>query len=59
MKHVPKETTDEALIQEFLENGVKIRHGKTKPPMADLGLRNNQWNNKLTKEEKALSDKKA
>ena len=31
---------------------------KTKPPMADFGLRNNQWNNKFTKEEKAISDKK-
>ena len=53
MKHVPKETTDESLIQEFLNNGGKISHGKTKPPAAELGLSNNQLNNKLTKEEKA------
>ena len=59
MKHVPKETTDECLIQEFLNNGGKISHGKTKPPPAELGLSNNQWNNKLTKEEKAVRDKKA
>ena len=59
MKHVPKETTDESLIQEFLNNGGKISHGKTKPPAAQLGLSNNQWNNKLTKEEKAARDKKA
>ena len=59
MKHVPKETTDESLIQEFLNNGGKISHGKTKPPAAELGLSNNQWNNKLTKEEKAVRDKKA
>ena len=59
MKHVPKETTDESLIKEFLKNGGKISHGKTKPPTAELGLSNNQWNNKLTKEEKAARDKKA
>ena len=59
MKHVPKETTDESLIQEFLNNVGKISHGKTKPPAAELGLRNNQWNNKLTKGEKAARDKKA
>ena len=49
MKHVPKETTDEVLIQEFLKNGGKISHGKIKPLMAELGLRNNQLINKLTK----------
>ena len=59
MKHVPKETTDESLTQEFLNNDGKISHGKTKPPEAELGLSNNQWNNKLTKEEKAARDKKA
>ena len=59
MKHVPRETTDEALIQEFLNNGGKISHGKTKPLAAELGLSNNQWPNKLTKVEKAERDKKA
>ena len=59
MKHVQKETTDESLIQEFLNNGGKISYGKTKPLQAELGLSNNQWNNKLTKEEKAVRDKKA
>ena len=59
MKRVPKETTDESLIQEFLNNGGKISHDKTKPPAEELGLSNNQWNNKLTKEEKAARDKKA
>jgi len=58
MKHVPKETTDDALIQEFLKNGGKVSVGKTKPPVAELGLSNNQWNNKLTKDEKAARDKK-
>lgn len=58
MKHVPKETTDDALIQDFLKNGGKVSVGKTKPPSPELGLSNNQWNNKLTKDEKAARDKK-
>ena len=58
MKHVPKENTDDALIQEFLKKGGKVSVGKTKPPVAELGLSNNQWNNKLSKEEKAARDKK-
>ncbi|WP_172623824.1 hypothetical protein [Octadecabacter sp. SW4] len=58
MKHVPKETTDDALIQEFLNNGGKVSKGKTKQPPAELGLSNNVWNNKLTREEKAARDKK-
>ncbi|MBU2981774.1 hypothetical protein KO498_08090 [Lentibacter algarum] len=58
MKHVPKETTDDALIQEFLNKGGEVKIGKTKPPKAELGLSNNQWNNKLTKEEKAARDGK-
>ncbi len=58
MKHVPKDKTDDALIAEFLANGGTIKKGKTKPPKAELGLSNNQWNNKLTKEEKAARDGK-
>ena len=58
MKHVPKETTDDALIQEFLNKGGKVSKGKTKPLPAELGLSNNAWNNKLTKEETAASDEK-
>ena len=58
MKHVKKETTDDALIQEYLNKGGKVSVGKTKPPKAELGLSNNQWNNNLTKEEKAARDKK-
>ena len=53
MKHVPKPTTDEDLIAEFLNKGGTIKKGKTKPMPDDLGLSNNQWGNKLTKEEKA------
>ena len=58
MKKVPKETTDEALIQAFLDKGGEIKKGKTKPFPADLQISKNQWNNKLTKEEKAARDKK-
>lgn len=54
MKHVPKPTTDEDLIKAFLEKGGEIKKGKTKPMPEDLGLSNNQWGNKMTKEEKAL-----
>jgi hypothetical protein len=53
MKHVPKPTTDEDLIKQFLDKGGSIKKGKTKPMPGDLGLSNNQWGNKLTKEEKA------
>ncbi|MEJ6477734.1 MAG: hypothetical protein QNL92_03525 [Octadecabacter sp.] len=58
MKQVPKESTDDSLIQEFLKNGGKVSHGKTKPLASELGLSNNVWNNKLTREEKAARDKK-
>ncbi|MGB3246422.1 MAG: hypothetical protein WBB25_17950 [Sulfitobacter sp.] len=53
MKQVPKPTTDEDLIQAFLDKGGSVKKGKTKPMPADLGLSNNQWGNKMTKEEKA------
>lgn len=53
MKHVPKPNTEEDLIQQFLNKGGTIKKGKTKPMPDDLGLSNNQWGNKLTKEEKA------
>ena len=58
MKHVPKNTTDDALIQEFLNKGGKVSVGKTKPLPSELGLSNNTWNNKLTKEEKAARGKR-
>lgn len=57
MKHVPKETTDDALIREFLNKGGKVSVGKTKPLPPELGLSKNVWNNKLTKEEKIARDK--
>ncbi|MGB0797929.1 MAG: hypothetical protein ACPGRD_01240 [Planktomarina sp.] len=58
MKQVPKENTDDALIQEFLNKGGKVKTGKTKPLPAHLGISKNVWNNTLTKEEKAARDKK-
>ncbi len=53
MKQVPKQNTDDDLIQAFLDKGGEVKKGKTKPMPSDLGLSNNQWGNKLTKEEKA------
>ena len=53
MKNVIKPSTDEDLIQQFLHNGGKVTKGKTKPMPDDLGLSNNVWGNKLTREEKA------
>lgn len=57
MKQVPKQNTDDSLIQEFLNKGGKVSHGKTKPFPKELGLSKNVWNNILTKEEKAARDK--
>lgn len=58
MKHVPKETTDEALIREFLDKGGSVSVGKTKPMPYDMGISKNTWNNKLTKAEKSAKAKK-
>ena len=58
MKQIPKKNTDEELVQEFLKNGGKISVGKTKTLPTELGLSNNVWNNKLTREEKLARDKK-
>lgn len=58
MKHIPKPTTDDALIQEFLKKGGKVSVGKTKPLPNELGLSKNVWNTKLSKEEKAARAKK-
>jgi len=58
MKKVPKETTDESLIAEFLNKGGSVSVGKTKPMPYELGISKNTWNNKLTKEEKAAKVKK-
>ena len=56
MKHVLKDTTDDALIQEYLNKGGKVSKGKNKPLYPALGLSKNVWNQTLTKEEKAARD---
>ena len=58
MKQITKKNTDDALVQEFLKNGGKISVGKTKSLPSELGLSNNAWNNKLSREEKQARDKK-
>jgi hypothetical protein len=52
MNHQPKKNTDEDLIKQFLEKGGEVTKGKTKPMPAELGISNNTWNNKLTRDEK-------
>ena len=54
MKQIIKPTTDEDLIKQFLEKGGKVSVGKTKPMPSDLGISNNSWGNKMTKEEKEV-----
>jgi len=52
MNHQPKKNTDEDLIKQFLEKGGEVTKGKTKPMPDELGISNNTWNNKLTRDEK-------
>jgi DNA-binding NtrC family response regulator len=50
-----KKPVDEELERmkaEFLAKGGEITKGKTKEMANELGISNNQWNNKLTKAEK-------
>ena len=49
MNPLPNKNTDEDLIKEFLDKGGEITKGKTKAMPSELGISNNQWNNKLTK----------
>ncbi|MGO4917089.1 hypothetical protein [Pseudogemmobacter sp. W21_MBD1_M6] len=58
MKQIPKKNTDEDLIKQYLEKGGNVSVGKTKPMPSELGISNNSWNNKLTKEEKSAKAKK-
>lgn len=58
MKQVPKPTTDDALIQEFLNKGGEVKKGKTKPLPSQLTLSKGAWGQTFTKEEKAARDKK-
>jgi len=58
MNHQPKKNTDQEMIDEFLKKGGEITKGKTKPMPSELGISNNQWNNKLSKAEKTAKDGK-
>ncbi|MEN8891948.1 hypothetical protein [Planktotalea arctica] len=58
MKQVPKSTTEDALIQEFLNKGGAVKKGKTKPMKPELGISKNVWGQTLTKDEKDARDKK-
>ena len=55
---MPKKSTDEDRIKQFLERGGEVKKGKTKHMPSELGISNNNWNNKLTKEEKDKKKKK-
>jgi hypothetical protein len=52
MGHEPKKTTDQSMIDEFLNKGGKVTKGVTKPMPNELGISNATWNSKLTKAEK-------
>lgn len=54
----PKKTTEQSMIDEFLNKGGKITKGKTKPMANELGISNNTWNNKLSRDEKKAKDGK-
>jgi hypothetical protein len=58
MNPQPNKNTDQEMIDEFLNKGGKITKGKTKAMPSELGISNNQWNNKLTKAEKDAKDGK-
>ena len=58
MNHQHKKNTDQSLIDEFLKKGGEVTKGKTKEMPSELGISNNQWNNKLTKAEKDAKSKK-
>jgi len=54
----PKDDELERMKAEFLNKGGTVTVGKTKPMPSELGISNNQWNNKLTKAEKDAKDGK-
>jgi len=58
MNHQPKKNTDQEMIDAFLKKGGAVTVGKTKPMPSELGISNNQWNNKLSKAEKNAKDGK-
>jgi hypothetical protein len=54
----PKKSTEQSMIDEFLNKGGKITKGKTKPMANELGISNNNWNQKLSKAEKDAKESK-
>ena len=48
----PKDEELERMKAEFLAKGGKVTKGETKAMPSELGISNNQWNNKLSKAEK-------
>jgi hypothetical protein len=57
LNNPPKPNTEQSLIDAFLKGGGKVTKGKTKPMASELGISNNSWNQKLTKDEKAAKSK--
>jgi DNA-binding NtrC family response regulator len=54
----PKDDELERMKAEFLAKGGTVTTGKTKAMASELGISNNQWNNKLTKAERDAKDGK-
>jgi len=54
MNHSPNKKDEELerMKAEFIAKGGEVTVGKTKAMPSELGISNNQWNNKLTKTEK-------
>lgn len=55
MVPISRETTDKAMIDEFLAKGGTITKGKTKEMPRELSISNVTWNNPMTKNEKTHS----
>jgi len=53
----PKKTTEQELIDAFMNKGGKVTKGKTKPMPPELGISNSTWNNKQAKPKKDAKKK--
>ena len=58
MKQIPKKTTDDALVKEFMKKGGKISVGRARRLPSAVDVSDNAWNDKLTREEKSARDGK-
>lgn len=54
----PKDEELERMKAEFLAKGGTVTQGKTKAMPSELGISNNTWNNKLTRDEKKAKESK-